>query len=150
MLKPDEVTITMNEMKIMEMPGKNTSQMSVTLNEQGYFTVSTALLDQLKRMFPAMEMELRKSEDAKLILFKKPETYKFKLCKTGRFKYYEFMAELKKFGYKLPAKYSVAWNEGANAWVGVLQEVEKAPNVRNLARNDSARSKSLRGKSNEK
>ena len=36
---------------------------------------------------------------------------------------------LEKKGYAVPAKYIVEWNEKAQMWVGVLQEVTEAPQI---------------------
>lgn len=41
----------------------------------------------------------------------------------------EFAEKLEQIGYSLPAIYNIEWNEKASAWIGVLDEIEKAPKV---------------------
>lgn len=146
MIRPEDVLINIDEMKIIEMPRKIRSIMSVTINSQGYFIISPKLLKELKAMFPNLEVEIRSSEDARYLIFRKPECYQFSVFKTGRFKHDAFMMELKKMGYQLPAKYTVAWNPNLDAWVGVLQEIDSAPNLELLAKGDKPRRRGRRRK----
>lgn len=146
MVRADELHIDLGSLRILEMPRRIGRKMFVKVNAKGYFTVSSAFMEELKGMFPTMEMEIRISDDARVLVFRSPELYKFRMCKTGHFKHLDFMAELKKHGYKLPAEYSIAWNPSMNAWVGILQEVEEAPDVRNFMDQEEVRRKSRRRK----
>lgn len=146
MVRPETANLKIDEMKVMEMPGRGSDKLMVTVNEQGFFTVGTGLLRKLKLMFPELEMEIRRSDDARFLVFREAESYKFMIGKTGHFKYTEFMETLKGKGYHLPARYVVGWNDRMNAWVGVLQEVEEAPDVRSLAAKEPVPVKSRRGR----
>lgn len=146
MVRAEELHIDIDSLRILEMPRRLGRKMFVKVNAKGYFTASPAFMEELKRMFPTMEMEIRISDDARVLVFRGPELYKFRMCKTGHFMHLDFMEELKKRGYILPAEYSIAWNSSMNAWVGILQEVEEAPDVRKLMDQDVVRRKSRRGK----
>ena len=58
--------------------------------------------------------------------------------KSGRIKFLEFSQQLEQQDYCLPAVYHVEWNEAAGVWIGVLDEIEKAPKV--------VRKRKIRGK----
>lgn len=150
MIRPETAELNIDEMEIMEMPGRAGGKLTVSVDAKGFFTVSTALLRKLKLMFPELEMEIRKSKDARFLVFREAESYKFMLGKTGHFIYTDFMEELKAKGYNLPARYTVAWNSGMNAWVGILQEVEEAPDVRSLAAKENVPGRTHRRRENKK
>lgn len=65
MVRPETANLKIDEMKVMEMPGRGSDKLMVTVNEQGFFTVGTGLLRKLKLMFPELEMEIRRSDDAR-------------------------------------------------------------------------------------
>lgn len=98
--------------------------------------MNSVLLRDVKEHSPNMEVDFYHSPDYRIIALinhQKPEN-KFKFHQDGRIRHNEFVAELRDRGYEIPAKYSVEWNSGANAWVGMLEEVPELKNPRGVVK----------------
>lgn len=120
-------TIDFKQMKRLEMPPKRYNMLCVSVTEMGYMTINEKLFAQIEQKVPDRKLEIDLSQDDRIIVLRKTEDADFLIPKTRRIKYQEFANELLSFGYNLPAKYIVAWDERIDSWVGCLEEVPPAP-----------------------
>ena len=84
------------------------------------------------------KVSIESADELKLLKIFSVDNGGFQFPKSGRIKFLEFSQQLEQQDYCLPAVYHVEWNEAAGVWIGVLDEIEKAPKV--------VRKRKIRGK----
>ena len=129
-MRPSELEFDISELKPLGMPYRKKFDMALTVSEKCYCSMNGQLLKQVKEIIPELEMNVLISEDLKVIVLQKSNEPNFKFRKSGIIKHQEFTKKLEEKGYAIPAKYIIEWSKEKNAWVGLLQEVTKAPSIK--------------------
>ena len=129
-MRGSQVDINLSEMIKLEEPKKWYEKFMVSVSVRGEVTLNP----QFKRKLQGEEqgrigVNIYRSNDYKIIGIIEDKDSKFTFSENGRLKYAEWAQMLEKKGYAVPAKYIVEWNEKAQMWVGVLQEVTEAPQI---------------------
>lgn len=123
---PSEIDIDLNEMIIVELPQSSRSkEMVLRVSESGFVGMNRSLVTGIRgsRKDEIFIRILRKDDYRIIAIQESKEKGSYRLNKDGNKKNAEFAAQIRAQGYSLPAKYFVEWNEKANAWVGILDEV---------------------------
>ena len=91
--------------------------------------MSSGLKKKLQKDGNMLEINFETADELKLLKIFPVDSNGYRFPKNGRIKFMEFAEKLEQIGYSLPAIYNIEWNEKASAWIGVLDEIEKAPKV---------------------
>lgn len=84
------------------------------------------LYDEIIKVNPHLTFDFQQTPDHKVLVLRHADPGNYKFPKGGRIKNTEFSRSLVESGIPLPVRYDVAWNEGMDAWVGTLNEVQTA------------------------
>ena len=136
-MDPRTVDVDLSKLLLLPMPN-DTDRMELKVSETGCLSVNSVFQRAAEKQIMGKLVEIRHSPDYRLITVRAEGDCRFRFPKTGRMKYKALAGNLQEMGYQLPAVYDVDWNDKAGAWVGVLQEVEKAPKGRRAGRKQTA------------
>lgn len=130
----DYQDIDFSTMKHLKMPSKQGTEMAVSVTKSREICLNGKLLQEIKKVTPDAMVCVDYTEDGRAIIIRNAEKANdFRFGKNGRVKHKEFVGELEKLGYGIPARYVVEWNPEKEAWIGILQEVQSAPMPRNIS-----------------
>ena len=129
-MRGSQIDINLSEMIKLEEPKKWYEKFILSVSARGELTLNP----QFKRKLQGEKMgrigvNIYISNDYKIIGIIEDEDSKFTFSENGRLKYAAWTQMLEKKGYAVPAKYIVEWNEKAQMWVGILQEVAEVPQI---------------------
>lgn len=128
--------IDFSKMKHLKMPVKKGREMAVSVTKSREISLNGKLLQEIKKINSDAIVWVDYTEDGRAIMIRNAgEDNDFRFGKTGRVKHKEFVGELEKLGYGIPARYLVEWDIEKEAWIGILQEVQSAPMPRNISQN---------------
>ncbi len=136
-MKPNALEIDIDKMIPLRMPLSNRNPgMTVHVSVKGILHMNSVLLRAVQERNPGMEMDFYHSDDYRVIVLTdhKKSGNPFWFHKDGRIRHREFVSELRERGYMIPTRYIVEWNPGANAWVGMLEEVPKLNDPSDIVR----------------
>lgn len=120
--------IDFSKMKHLKMPSKQGTEMAVSVTKSREISLNGKLLEKIRKMNPEALVCVDYTEDLRVIMIRNAgEDNDFRFGKNGRVKHKEFVGELEKLGYGIPARYVVEWDGEKEAWIGILQEVQNAP-----------------------
>lgn len=133
-MRASEVNLNFDNFLTLKMPERRFNEFHLRVNEKGDMSINSKFLEKLKDTFPDLLLSLKYQKDYSVIAFLEPTDEIYKFPKTGRMKHLDFRDTLKQAGISLPATYIIDWNSNHKAWVGCLQEIEKAPKLDKLAK----------------
>ncbi len=90
----------------------------------GCISMNERLIQEIRDSSPTLTFQFFLQPDGKLLaLYPTAEDSQYRFPKSGRIKDESFTRHLVSLGISLPARYHMAWNENAGAWVGCLEEI---------------------------
>ena len=129
-MRGSEVTLSLEEMKLWTPLFRRSDTMKITALNNGEISLGAALRRSMdKKMGGEWKVDIYATDDMKIMALQPNEEGKFRYPKNGRRVFRDYVFELKKKGYKIPATYEVEWNEQLQSWVGVLKEVAESPHL---------------------
>lgn len=128
-MRGKDIDVDSFEWKQLKMPEKWFDVKSIKVSERGEMVMNAGLKKELQKDGKLMEINIEIADEFKLLKISSADSNGYRFPKNGRIKFLEFAEKLEQTGYSLPAIYNVEWNENAGVWIGVLDEVEKAPKV---------------------
>lgn len=128
-MRGSETDVSLLKLTKLERPGKRYDNMVLTITEKGNLSLNGKLRQKIQEDDGHVRVNIWITEDLKIVAIKKEENPNFIFPKNGVMKYPELLCKLSKIGYRIPAQYIVEWNEKANMWIGVLQEIPEAPKL---------------------
>lgn len=127
-MRGGKIKLNLSEMRKWTPLTRGSDAMQITAMENGEIVLGGGLRKSMtEKMQDVWKVEIYATDDMKVLAMEQNVKGNFKFPKTGRRVFKDYVAELKKKGYKIPAIYDVEWNEQAQSWVGVLQEVAESP-----------------------
>lgn len=127
-MRGGKIKLNLSEMRKWTPLTRGSDAMQITAMENGEIVLGGGLRKSMtEKMQDVWKVEIYATDDMKVLAMEQNVKGNFKFPKTGRRAFKDYVAELKKKGYKIPAIYDVEWNEQAQSWVGVLQEVAESP-----------------------
>lgn len=124
-----DMDVSSFEWEQLKIPEKWFDAKFIKISERGEMIISSGLKRELLKNGQMLKITIELANELRLLKISQSENHGFKFPKTGRMKFLELMQRLEQKGYGLPAIYKIEWNENAGAWIGVLDEIEKAPKV---------------------
>ena len=121
-MDPSTLVVDFLELLLVPRPESISFPYAVNISSSGHMSLNQKLYDELVKECPNLEFEFRIQTDRKLLALRVSDQPNYKFPKGGRIKDVAFSRTLVEYGIPLPARYKVAWNQAANAWVGVLVE----------------------------
>lgn len=121
-----EKNITLEDFMKMQKILPNTKHMKkvMTVTDKGELHISKPLLRQLEGEEEKLYLDLRYSDDYRIIAFRKVENYGCRVPKSGNIKILDFYKKIREKGYTIPAEYIFEEGEKDGLWCGYIQEVE--------------------------
>lgn len=129
-MRPSEIEFNVSDLKPLKMPYRKNNDMAMTVSDKCFCTLNGHLLKEIKKIIPDLKMKFLISDDLKIIFLQKSQDTNFKFLQSGKIKHVEFTKNLEQHGYAIPARYIIEWDESKSAWIGLLQEMPKAPEVK--------------------
>ena len=126
-MNPATIAIDFSEMLLVPHPHSLINTYAVNVSASGHIALNQKFYDKLITGIPSLALEFRNHSDRTLLTIRSSEQPNYKFPKGGRIKDPAFTRALVEQGIPLPARYEVAWNQDANAWVGILVESAPAP-----------------------
>lgn len=123
----DKKVMDLSKMNVLEMPERKNAGMEVRVNGRGELALGSTLFKKLFQEGKGAFVKYFYTDDYRVIAIQPGEEGDFRFPKSGMIKHQKYANKLEALGYRLPAKYSISWNEEVQAWVGELQEVSPAP-----------------------
>ena len=110
------------KMEKVEFPQKF-MQRTITITKKKEMNISGLFLQQLRAGGEQLFLDLRKSQDSRILAFRTVSDDGFEIPKSGKIKHIKFYEELLEAGYEMPARYTFEYNSEDNIWYGYLEEV---------------------------
>lgn len=110
------------KMEKVEFPQKF-MQRTITITKKKEMNISGLFLQQLRAGGEQLFLDLRKSQDSRILAFRTVSDDGFEIPKSGKIKHIKFYEELLEAGYEMPARYTFEYNTEDNIWYGYLEEV---------------------------
>lgn len=104
--------VNLSDFELVLPPQNREDAFTVNICPSGYVNLNGKLMQNIK----SSKMALRVNQNGKQILLAEQEESSFRLPKSGSIKAIDFTRDLAKRGIRLPARYSVAWNEELKMW----------------------------------
>ena len=128
-MRGKDIDVNSFEWEQLRMPEKWFNVKFIKISERGEMVMSSGLKKELQKDGKPIEINFETADELKLLKVFPVDSNGYRFPKNGRIKFMEFAEKLEQIGYSLPAIYNIEWNEKASAWIGVLDEIEKAPKV---------------------
>lgn len=129
-MRGSEINIDLSEMTELEGPVKWYDRLILSVTARGEVVLNAKFRQALQgEKEGKIGVNIFVTNDWKIIGIVQDGDPKILFSERGHLKYMAWTQMLDKKGYALPAKYIIEWNEKAQMWVGVLQEVAEAPKV---------------------
>ena len=121
-----EKNVTLEEFMKMQkiLPSRKCMKKVMTVTNKGELHICRPLLRQLIGDEGKLYLDLRYSDDYRIIAFRKVENDGCRVPKSGNIKIHDFYRKIREKGYKIPAEYIFEENEKDGVWCGYMQEVE--------------------------
>ena len=145
-MNPATMTIEFSEMIPIPQPQSVAFPYALNISSSGHIALNQKFYDKLIMDVPSLNFDIRIRPDRRVFTLQCSDQPNYKFPKGGRIKDLAFTRALVENGIPLPARYEVAWNQNANAWVGVLVEQMPAPGKTALEQSLSPAAASKRGK----
>lgn len=110
------------KMEKVEFPQKF-MQRTITITKKKEMNISGLFLQQLQAGGEQLFLDLRKSQDSRILAFRTVSDDGFEIPKSGKIKHIKFYEEFLEAGYEMPARYTFEYNTEDNIWYGYLEEV---------------------------
>ncbi|MFZ3373133.1 MAG: hypothetical protein WA131_08950 [Desulfitobacteriaceae bacterium] len=104
--------VNLADFELVLPPQNSTGAFAVNICHSGYVNLNGKLMQNIK----SSKMALRVNQNGREILLAEQEEPSFRLPKSGSIKAIDFTRDLAKRGIRLPARYSVAWNDELKMW----------------------------------
>lgn len=98
-------------------------QRTITITKKKEMNINALFLQQLRADGEQLFLDLRKSQDSRILAFQTVPDHGFEIPKSGKIKHVKFYEELLEAGYEMPARYAFEYNAEDNIWFGYLDEV---------------------------
>lgn len=135
-MRGSEIDITCLDLIKLEKPKKRYDDMIISVTEKGKLCLNGKLRQEMQKRGGYSKVSIVVTQDSKIIGIKQDENSDFQFPKSGIVQHLQILCMLNKQGYNVPAKYIVEWNERGSMWVGVLQEVAEAPQIKRKQRSE--------------
>lgn len=134
-MRGSEVEINLENMKAWTPSGRASDTMKISVCASGALGLGAELRKAMsEKMQDSCNMSIYATDDMKVLVLHPDAESDFRYPKSGRRMFRGYVNELKRKGYNIPAVYRVEWNEKAQSWVGILQEVAECPKLENRRR----------------
>ena len=130
--------IDFSEMVPVKMPLNSRNHgLVLKVSENGFLSLNSALLRDLKGKSPDMEVKFYRMPDCKAIVLVNEQEgdHLFRFHRDGRIRHMDFVSELKMKGYQMPAKYVLEWSGENCAGVGFLEEIPELKDLQEVVKN---------------
>ena len=134
-MRPGELKIDFETLIPLKTPAGYNQGMRLNVTKGGNITINKDLVNVFRPENDAkMQLSIQLTKDYKIVVLKQIDVKGFSFNYANSIKHKEFAMELEAKGYILPVRYQVEWNEDAAAWVGIMEEVECAPSINEIAK----------------
>jgi hypothetical protein len=117
---PATMAIDFSAMEPIPHPTASLNSMAINVSASGHIALNQKLYDVVVKALPSLTVDFSASPDFTVLAIRSSDTPHYKFPKGGRIKDTAFSRRLVEAGISLPARYEVAWNASADAWVGIL------------------------------
>ncbi len=102
---------------------------AVNVSPSGQVSLNKRMLEELRRQSVSLKLGFAcHKQDKRILLLFPTNTPNYTFPASGSRKDTNFAQALVEDGIALPARYTMTWNEGAGAWVGILN-AERVPDA---------------------